>query len=104
MDTILPTHIEQFDELVNTYKLGKKQIEEIIGQAKSEHTQWLDVIEEFNRRFSVPFELSVDNQDDVILRAEAPNIKFTFRDRHEAKTVNEDDLFAVLSNGELRAL
>ena len=97
-------HIEQFDELVNTYKLGKKQIEEIIGQAKSEHTQWLDVIEEFNRRFSVPFELSVDNQDDVILRAEAPNIKFTFRDRHEAKTVNEDDLFAVLSNGELRAL
>ena len=51
MDTILPTHIEQFDELVNTYKLGKKQIEEIIGQAKSEHTQWLDVIEEFNRRF-----------------------------------------------------
>ena len=52
----------------------------------------------------MPFELSVDNQDDVILRAEAPNIKFTFRDRHEAKTVNEDDLFAVLSNGELRAL
>lgn len=88
--------------MVNTYKSGKKQIEGIIGQAKSE--QWLDVIEEFNRRFSVPFELSVDNQEDVILRAEAPNIKFTFRDRHEAKTVNEDDLFAVLSNGELRAL
>lgn len=97
-------HIEQFDDLVDTYKSGKKQIEEIIEQAKSEHTQWLDVIEEFNCRFSVPFELSVDNQDDVILREDAPNIKFTFKDRQGAKTVNEDDLFAVLSNGELRAL
>lgn len=97
-------HIEQFDDLVDTYKSGKKQIEDIIEQAKSEHTQWIDVIEEFNHRFSVPFELSVDNQDDVILKEDAPNIKFTFRDRQGAKTVNEDDLFAVLSNGELRAL
>lgn len=97
-------HVEQFDDLINTYKSGREQIEQIITQAKSEHTQWLDVIIEFNRRFSVPFELSVDNQDDVILRAEAPNIKFTFRDKQGAKVVNEDDLFAVLSNGELRAL
>lgn len=97
-------YLDQFNDLLNTYKSGKKQIEEIISQAKSEHTQWLDVIEEFNHRFSVPFELSVDNQDDVILREDAPNIKFTFRDKQGAKAVNEDELFAVLSNGELRAL
>lgn len=47
-------HIEQFDDLVDTYKSGKKQIEEIIEQAKSEHTQWLDVIEEFIVDFLFP--------------------------------------------------
>lgn len=97
-------HVQQFDDLINSYKSGRERIEEIIELAKSEHTQWLDVIEEFNHRFSVPFELSVDNQDDVILREDAPNIKFTFKDHQGAKAVNEDDLFTVLSNGELRAL
>lgn len=45
----------------------------------------LDVIEEFNHRFSVPFELSVDNQDDVILREDAL-YKFTFKDHQGSKS------------------
>lgn len=52
----------------------------------------------------MPFQLAVDNQSDVILKSEAPSIKFTFHDTRGNKTVNEEDLFAVLSNGELRAL
>lgn len=95
---------QQYNELVDVYKVGKVELEQIISQAQTEHTQWLDVIEEFNRRFSVPFQLSVDNQSDVILKSEAPSIKFTFRDTRGEKTVKEEDLFAVLSNGELRAL
>lgn len=97
-------YIQQYNELVDVYKVGKTELEQIISQAQSEHTQWLDVIEEFNRRFSVPFQLAVDNQSDVILKSEAPSIKFTFNDTRGNKTVNEEDLFAVLSNGELRAL
>ena len=52
--------------LVNM-KRGKKELEKIVGQAKIEKTQWSNVIDIFNTRFSVPFILSIGNQDQVIL-------------------------------------
>lgn len=102
--------IEQKDLLNNLlfeYKKGKDQIEIIVGQAKAESTDWKKVINIFNARFSVPFKLEMNNQEDVILKSEVPNLKFIFFDdgeSNENKGVEESDLLKVLSQGERRAL
>jgi len=100
----LKKNVEAYSALESEYSKGQKEIEKIIEQAKKEKTQWEAVIKEFNSRFFVPFKLSIDNQDDVILKSEAPNIKFTFQDSGDSKAIEKDALFEVLSNGERRAL
>ncbi|MDN3581468.1 hypothetical protein, partial [Mucilaginibacter flavus] len=100
----LKLNVEIYKSLAAEYEQGSKEIESIVEQAKQEATQWRTVIEEFNRRFFVPFKLSIDNQEDVILKSDGPNIKFVFEDFGETASVEEDELFKVLSGGELRAL
>lgn len=100
----LKKNIEAYKSLEAEYDKGQAAIEKIIAQAKKEETQWRKVIEEFNSRFFVPFKLSVDNQEDVILKSELPSIKFNFEDFDESTSIEEAELFKVLSSGELRAL
>jgi hypothetical protein len=95
---------EAFKTLEEEYSNGQKAIEKIVAAAKKEETQWRKVIDEFNKRFFVPFTLSVENQEDVILKSELPSIKFTFQDFGDTTPIEERELFNVLSNGELRAL
>ena len=97
-------HKELYGLLEKEFADGQNEIEKIVEQAKEEKTQWLSVLEEFNKRFFVPFKLTVDNQEDVILKSELPRIKFIFDDGKGTANVEEGDLFKVLSNGELRAL
>lgn len=100
----LKRNIEAYKTLESEYGKGVKEIEKIVAEAKKEETQWRKVIDEFNNRFSVPFKLSVDNQEDVILKSEVPNIKFVFEEFKDAMPIAEEELFKVLSSGELRAL
>lgn len=100
----LKRNIEAYKILESVFAKGQAAIEEITAEAKKEGTQWLQVIEEFNRRFFVPFKLLVENQEDVILKSELPRIKFVFADQSETASIEESELFKVLSNGELRAL
>ncbi len=100
----LKRNIEAYKTLESVFGKGQAEIAEITAEAKKEGTQWLNVIEEFNRRFFVPFTLLVDNQEDVILKSELPRIKFVFKDFADSASIEEADLFKVLSNGELRAL
>ena len=93
-----------YESLVNEYNIGKERIEKIVEEAKREETNWREVIEIFNDRFDVPFELSIENQEDVILKNEGPNIKFAFKEADESKEINESALLKILSNGEKRAL
>lgn len=96
---------EQYHNLISSYEKGREEIDKIVQQAKNESTKWREVIEIFNDRFSVPFTVTMENQDDVILRSEAPNIKFEFKDTHGLTVpIAEDDLLKILSNGEKRAL
>ncbi|MGV8946897.1 MAG: hypothetical protein ACOH1N_10750 [Lutibacter sp.] len=97
---------ELFNKLIEEYKKGKTEIEEIIIVAKGQSTDWKEVISIFNKRFSVPFELLMQNQDDVILKSETPNLSFAFTDHSvpETKNVDEQGLLSVLSQGERRAL
>lgn len=96
-----------FLSLLNLYKEGKIEIEKIIAIAKAEETDWKEVIKTFNKRFSVPFKLVMKNQDDVILKSEAPNLNFVFQDPddlNQQKPIEESELLKVLSQGEKRAL
>jgi len=100
----LKVSLDQYTILEEEFNKGKEQIEGIITEAKREETDWRNVIGIFNKRFSVPFHLSIENQEDVILKSDVPNIKFTFTEHDDNKVMDESDLLKVLSNGEKRAL
>lgn len=93
--------VSQLDE---EYNNGKAEIEAIVRQAEIEATEWRNVINDFNKRFNVPFKLKMKNQQDVILKHRAPSIRFEFVDQEESCEIEESKLYDVLSTGELRAL
>ncbi|WP_417463344.1 hypothetical protein [Kordiimonas sp.] len=96
---------DEFDELISSYGEGKKRIDNIVNEATNQATAWQDVINIFNRRFSVPFQVNIENKHDVILKRATPNIGFTFLDGSTAaEPVERNQLLEVLSNGERRAL
>lgn len=98
----------ELSHLVSSYNAGKKSIAEIIEQAKKETTEWKRVVDQFNRRFSVPYTLSVVNQENVILKDETPTIHFDYHDQKDEKRppkrLQISELVRSLSSGEKRAL
>lgn len=105
----LTRSMEPFRELLSVHDESKSKLAEIVEKAKEESTKWADVIHIFNERFSVPFVVRIDNQEDVILKQETPTIAFNFLEDLDnpdstAAKVEEDNLIEVLSNGEQRAL
>lgn len=94
-----------WDELVATYKSNQELVANIVFEAQQQKTTWETVVDTFNKRFKVPFKLSVENQDEVILNGAAPAIKFEFDDgRGDSETVSQSSLVEALSQGEKRAL
>ena len=96
---------ETYTLLYDTYQTAKQDLTNIIETAKEERTEWIDIIDIFNKRFSVPFIVTIENQEDVILKNDTPNVVFKFKDDigHPQK-VDKDKLLNTLSNGEKRAL
>ncbi len=97
-------HQAEFLALVEEYKFGKAVIEAATVAAKDEKTAWEKVVKIFNSRFSVPFRLSIENQEDVILKGKIPKINFDFDDTENTIPVEREKLLQVLSQGEKRAL
>ena len=95
---------ELYDQFLVQFKAGKVTIEGAVKQAKEERTAWEDVVETFNKRFFVPFKMSVSNQEDVILKGTKPTIAFMFSDGEREGEVPREALLKVLSQGEKRAL
>lgn len=103
--SILNSEHEAYSELITIYKSSKRKIEKIIHTAKTEKADWEEVVELFNKRFIVPFELEVSNQEDVILKDDVPVVKFIYKhESHDDVYLENEDLINVLSNGEKRAL
>ena len=101
----LVSHQDRYQSALDVYQNGREKLETIVEAAKNEATRWSQVLAEFNERFSVPFVVRMENQEDVILRRDAPSVKFRFKDRDGTeKAVSEDDLVRALSTGEKRAL
>ncbi|MFY1851827.1 hypothetical protein ACOTBX_07550 [Achromobacter xylosoxidans] len=93
-----------YDLFLAQYKAGKVTIDAAVTQAREERTAWEQVVETFNKRFFVPFKMSVSNQEDVILKGSTPSITFKFSDGEREGDVPRDSLLKVLSQGEKRAL
>ncbi|EIJ45915.1 hypothetical protein GWL_29430 [Herbaspirillum sp. GW103] len=93
-----------YDRFLIQYKDGKVTIEAAVRQAKEERTDWERVVATFNKRFFVPFKMSVANQEDVILKGTKPSIAFKFSDGEREGEVARESLLTVLSQGEKRAL
>lgn len=99
-----------FKALLDEYKKGQDKIKGIIDLAKSEYTDWEKAVGVFNTRFvHLPYYLSIENKEDVILENEIPTLSFTFKDGVEERVYKNNksekaELLKILSTGEKRAL
>ncbi len=99
------SRIELYKDLIENYQVAEKRKKEIEEEAGKQRTQWESVIEIFNSRFFVPFQLTAKNKVDVILAQEPMLILgFTFEDGGDQAPVEKDALMQVLSTGEKKAL
>ncbi len=95
---------ELYKNFLEVFKEGKKQIDSIVNKARSQETRWREVINIFKERFTVPFEIEVANQEEVILKEITPKITFNYIDGTDRCEMNKVELLSVLSTGEKRAL
>lgn len=88
--------------VLDLYKSRKLELEDIIKSANNDIEKWNSTIEIFNSRFYVPFNISLENQSDIILKEEVPKLKFTYKGN---SIINNDEkvLLDILSRGESRA-
>ena len=95
----------EYYEIVTAFKEGVRTLYE---QASEQSARWKAVVDEFNRRFRVPFTVKITNKSNFILKDEAPNIEFEYARGTGANRVstdlNKEDLMVSLSMGERRAL
>lgn len=83
------------------------QIKALYEQASAQSERWQDVVNEFNTRFCVPFEVQIENKANFLLKDEAPNLSFKYTrgvSAQQSATLKKDDLMVSLSTGEKRAL
>lgn len=95
---------EKFKNLINTYDVSKVELSKIIKEAQKESESWKKVVEIYNSRFDVPFTVTIENQEDVMLKEEKPSLIFKYIDDAEESEINKNELLEVLSKGEQRAL
>ncbi|CAM4071299.1 hypothetical protein [Flavobacterium weaverense] len=92
------------ESLTILYNKQKQKLESIINEANKELSLWSDIIQKFNNRFYVPFEIRIGNHHNVILKQEAANLEFIYKDRDEEPSKQtKENLLKILSKGEQRA-
>ena len=85
------------------------EIKKLYESAEKQAERWQRVVDEFNRRFRVPFEVKISNKANFLLKDEAPNLYFTYTrckgtDKEEKADFGKDELMKSLSMGEKRAM
>ena len=97
-----------FEEYYQVVTAFTEQVRALYEQASEQSARWKEVVEEFNRRFRVPFKVKIMNKSNFILKDEAPNIEFEYfrgnGDQREIAELKTDELKNYLSMGERRAL
>lgn len=79
------------------------RIKALYEQAATQSERWQAVVDEFNRRFRVPFKVQIENKANFLLKDEAPNLSFKYTrgsTTPQTATLKKDDLMVSLSTGE----
>jgi len=101
----ISTHKNEFNVLLKLHKDTSEQRAKIVEEAKKEQAQWKEVIDIFKRRFTVPFEVQIKNQENVILNGEPASLLFKYKDGNgpdDEKLLGGSELQESLSTGEQR--
>ncbi len=96
---------KELNNYMKVYEESKKKIALIVSKAKSETTKWEQIIDLFNSRFELPFDVDIINKTDAILEEETPLLEFNHKHKEKDKgRVSEKLLYDTLSRGERRAI
>lgn len=107
--SLLFENFEMFKNIVKEASYVKKEKREIERIARNESSEWQNIVDTFNNRFTVPFIIRIENITDVKLGAEnVPKLVFSFKEIDDGETkvkdrFSRDSLYDVLSTGERRA-
>jgi len=100
----LKAQIDLYSDLIAKYRGAEERLKEIEQAARTQRTQWEQVIDIFNSRFAVPFKLIVTNKTSVVLGQESmPTLGFAIKDDVGEVPIERDTLMRALSTGEQRA-
>lgn len=89
--------------LHDIYKEKKEELQQILVDAGKEQERWKQIITLFSERFFVPFRVEIENQQDVILKADAAKLSFLYKDDGQYYKEDRGTLVNILSKGEQRA-
>ncbi len=98
----IATHKSEFNALIKLYIGTKTRRNEITNEAKKEQAEWLNVLDIFKNRFTIPFSINVKNQDGIILNNEPASLIFTYEDGVSKKDMGGAEINISLSTGEQR--
>ena len=97
-----------FNEYYDVITAFTTRVRELYERAEAQSERWKQVVEEFNRRFRVPFTVQINNKSNFILKDEAPNLSFIYKrgsgENTESTDLTKEDLLPSLSMGEKRAM
>lgn len=92
------------DELCTLYKAKRDDLKELLDKARQENETWQYIIGVYKERFHVPFDVEIENQEDVVLKENAATLRFLYEDDcGNLGSPDKDLLLKVLSQGERRA-
>lgn len=100
-------NIDSYRNLINLYRQRKPTIQSILNRAGQEQATWKRIIDLFNDRFHAPFQITIANQQNVLVSREDAKLKFFYcENAHGSNPVERTSSFLleeVLSKGERRA-
>lgn len=103
------SHTERpFNEYYSEITSYTERVRALYERADAQSERWQQIVEEFNRRFRVPFKVQINNKSNFILKDEAPNLSFVYKrgsgDDEQSADLTKDSLLPSLSMGEKRAM
>lgn len=92
----------EINNLRNLHNKNRSMVKQIFKKAEKERTLWDKTIEDFHKRFNVPFQIELSNRRNVVMGIDEPNLIF----KYDNNIVIDEEVLRdqVLSEGEKRAL
>ena len=94
----------KFEALQQVYNSNKADLARVISESNQEQDRWNAILDIFRTRFFPPFEVNIENQENVLLKAEEAKLSFKYKDLQGNKIPqSREGLLTILSKGELRS-